>query len=69
MPHIEQLMENLVGKELFTKFDICSGYHNVRIKPDNRWKAAFKTPFRLYQPNVMLFGLSNSPATFQRLAD
>jgi Reverse transcriptase (RNA-dependent DNA polymerase) len=69
MPCIEQLMENLVGKELFTKFDICSGYHNVRIKPNDRWKAAFKTPFGLYQPNVMWFGLSNSPATFQHLVD
>jgi 2-hydroxy-3-keto-5-methylthiopentenyl-1-phosphate phosphatase len=69
MPCIEQLMENLVGKELFTKFDIHSGYHNVRIKPDDCWKAAFKTPFGLYQPNVMLYSLSNSPATFQHLAD
>jgi RNase H-like domain found in reverse transcriptase/Reverse transcriptase (RNA-dependent DNA polymerase) len=69
MPQIEQIMEELSGKELFTIFDIRSGYHNIRIKEEDRWKVAFKTPFGLYHPNVMLFGLNNSPATFQQMVD
>ena len=69
MPQIEQIMEELADKKLFTKFDIRSGYHNVQIKEEDCWKAAFKTPFGLYHPNIMLFGLCNSPATFQRLTN
>jgi Reverse transcriptase (RNA-dependent DNA polymerase) len=45
------------------------GYNNVLIKEEDRWKAAFKTPYGLYQPKVMFFGLTNSPATFQRTMD
>jgi Reverse transcriptase (RNA-dependent DNA polymerase)/gag-polyprotein putative aspartyl protease len=69
MPRIEQIMEDLTGKELFSKLDVRSGYHNVRIREEDRWKAAFKTHLGLFHPNVMLFGLTNSPATFQRLTD
>jgi Reverse transcriptase (RNA-dependent DNA polymerase) len=69
MPCIEQIMEELSGKELFTKLDICSDYHNIHIKEGDHWKVAFKTPFGLYHPNIMLFGLTNSPTTFQRLSD
>jgi Reverse transcriptase (RNA-dependent DNA polymerase)/RNase H-like domain found in reverse transcriptase/Aspartyl protease len=69
MPQIEQIMEELANKKLFTKFNICSGYHNVRIKDKDHWKATFKTPFGLYHPNVMLFGLCNFPATFQCLTN
>jgi Reverse transcriptase (RNA-dependent DNA polymerase)/RNase H-like domain found in reverse transcriptase len=66
IPHIEQILEALHGRTLFTALDIRWGYHNIQICPENQWKAAFKTPFGLYQPKVMLFGLQNSPATFQR---
>jgi RNase H-like domain found in reverse transcriptase/Integrase zinc binding domain/Reverse transcriptase (RNA-dependent DNA polymerase) len=45
------------------------GYNNVLIKVEDRWKAAFKTPYRLYQPKVMFFSLTNSPATFQHMMD
>lgn len=38
---------------------------NILIKPEDQWKAAFKTKYRLYEPNVMLFGLCNFPAIFQ----
>jgi RNase H-like domain found in reverse transcriptase/Reverse transcriptase (RNA-dependent DNA polymerase)/Retroviral aspartyl protease len=66
---IEQILESLNGKELFTVFDIQMGYNNVLIKKEDRWKAAFKTPYGLYQPKVMFFGLMNSPATFQWTID
>src|SRR6201996_8448676 len=66
LPLINTILDQLQGKELFTKFDICWGYNNIRIKEEDQWKAAFKMPFSLYQPRVMFFGLTNSPATFCR---
>src|SRR5258707_11230869 len=55
------------GCTLFTKFDIRWGYNNVRIKEGDEWKAAFLTPEGLFEPTVMFFGLTNSPATFQMM--
>ena len=66
LPLITNIIERLQSKTLFSKFDIRWGYNNIRIKKEDRWKAAFKTPFRLYEPTVMYFGLTNSPATFCR---
>jgi Reverse transcriptase (RNA-dependent DNA polymerase) len=63
---IETILEQLEGKQLFTTLDIRWGYNNIRIKAEDRWKAAFITPFGLYLPNVMPFGLRNAPGTFQR---
>jgi RNase H-like domain found in reverse transcriptase/Reverse transcriptase (RNA-dependent DNA polymerase) len=69
IPRIEQILESLHGKELFTVFDVHMGYNNVLIKEEDQWKAAFKMPYGLYQPKVMFFGLTNSPATFQHTMD
>ena len=66
LPLISNIIKRLQGKTLFSKFDIQWGYNNIRIKEEDRWKAAFKTPFGLYKPTVMYFGLTNSPATFCR---
>jgi hypothetical protein len=52
---------------LFTKFNICWGYNNIWIKPRDKWKAAFLTLEGLFEPTVMFFGLTNSPATFQMM--
>jgi len=49
------------------KFDIKWGYNNVRIKDGDQWKAVFTTNERLYEPTVMFFRLTNSPATFQTM--
>ena len=49
--------------------DVRWGYNNVCIKDGNQWKAAFKTNKGLYEPNVMFFGLTNSPVTFQTMMD
>jgi len=51
--------------ELFSKFDIRWGYNNICIQEGNQWKAAFKTRLGLFEPKVMFFGMSNSPASFQ----
>ena len=65
LPLISELVDQLKGSKIFTKFDIRWGYNNILIRPEDRWKAAFSTPFSLYEPTVMFFGLCNSPATFQ----
>ena len=49
--------------------DIQWGYHNVRIKEGDEWKAAFSCHLGLFKPLVMFFGLTNSPATFQLMMD
>ena len=48
LPLISNIIERLQGKTLFSKFDIRWGYNNIRIKEEDHWKAAFKTPFGLY---------------------
>ncbi len=45
--------------------DVRQGYNNIRIKEGDEWKAAFVTNRGLFEPTVMFFGLTNSPATFQ----
>jgi hypothetical protein len=47
--------------------DVHWGYNNVRIKEGDEWKAAFRTDRGLFEPLVMFFGLTNSPATFQTM--
>ena len=64
LPLINTILEQLQGKELFIKFDIRWKYNNIQIKEEDQWKATFKTPLGLFQPQVMFFGLTNSPATF-----
>jgi RNase H-like domain found in reverse transcriptase/Reverse transcriptase (RNA-dependent DNA polymerase) len=57
----------LAGCTLFTKFNIQWGYNNIWIKPGDKWKAAFLMPEGLFEPTVMFFRLTNSPATFQMI--
>ena len=66
-PLIPQTIDRLSECTLFTKFDVRWGYNNIRIKPGDEWKAAFLTPEGLFEPMVMFFGLTNSPATFQMM--
>ncbi|GLB35246.1 putative reverse transcriptase-rnase h-integrase [Lyophyllum shimeji] len=64
---ISELINNLRGARYFTKLDVRWGYNNVRIKEGDEWKAAFRTNRGLFEPLVMFFGLTNSPATFQTM--
>ena len=67
LPLIQELVNKLKGAKYFTKLDIRWGYNNVRIKEGDEWKAAFLTNRGLFEPLVMFFGLTNSPATFQTM--
>ena len=64
---ISDVLENIGTKKLFTKMDLRWGYNNIRIKEGDKWKAAFMMPEGSFEPTVMFFGLTNSPATFQAM--
>ena len=64
---ISDVLENIGTKKLFTKMDLRWGYNNVRIKERDEWKVVFMMPEGSFEPTVMFFGLTNSPATFQAM--
>ena len=57
LPSIQDAVESLGDKVLFSKYDICKGYNNIQIVPKDWWKAAFKMHMGLFEPNIILFGL------------
>jgi len=67
LPPISELVSQLCRARYFTKLDVQWGFNNVHIKPRDEWKAAFWTNRGLFEPLVMFFGMTNSPATFQTM--
>jgi len=67
LPLISELVSQLRGAKYFTKLDVQWGFNNIRIKSRDEWKVAFCTNCSLFEPLVMFFGMTNSPATFQTI--
>ena len=67
LPLILDVLEKIGIKKVFTKIDLRWEYNNVWIKEEDEWKAVFITPEGSFEPMVMFFRLTNSPATFQAM--
>ncbi|KAE8264771.1 hypothetical protein A4X09_0g6863 [Tilletia walkeri] len=69
LPVIDAVFNTLAGRRIFSSLDAIRGYHQLGVKPEDRWKTAFVCHKGLYHYKTVPFGLRNAPAVFQRLMD
>eukprot|EP01053_Blabericola_migrator_P006868 Blabericola_migrator_1__6867@NODE_3478_length_1738_cov_13_943148_g2163_i0_p1_GENE_NODE_3478_length_1738_cov_13_943148_g2163_i0NODE_3478_length_1738_cov_13_943148_g2163_i0_p1_ORF_typecomplete_len151_score9_65RVT_1/PF00078_27/5_8e16_NODE_3478_length_1738_cov_13_943148_g2163_i011971649 len=69
LPRIDDILDDLQPHQYFMKLDLRKGFWQIPLHEESRPKTAFRTPFGLYEFNVLPFGTSNSPPAFQRILD
>jgi hypothetical protein len=67
LPHMEDLLNEVHGSSHFTKLDLKSGYHQMRLQKEDREKTAFTTKYGLFEWTVVPFGLANAPSAVMRM--